>query len=63
MIGIENAAIALLNKPEEMHRLLNYVTLQLEKFLEMHFSALPKFLDGYVIGQYEIWAPEPAIRI
>jgi len=63
LIGVENASIALLMQPEAMHKLLEYVSIQLEEFLKLQLSALPKFQDGYVIGQYEIWAPEPAIRI
>ena len=63
IIGVENSATALLEKPEEINRLLNHVAIQLEKFLKKQINLLPKFLDGYVIGQYEIWAPEPAIRI
>ncbi|VAX21053.1 hypothetical protein MNBD_IGNAVI01-409 [hydrothermal vent metagenome] len=63
LMGVENASIALLMQPEAMQRLLEYVSVQLEQFLKLQLSALPKFKGGYVIGQYEIWAPEPAIRI
>jgi hypothetical protein len=63
LVGSEDAAIALITEPEAMHSLLNYVTDQLERLLKMHLAVLPKFRDGYVIGQYELWAPEPALRI
>ncbi|MCX6168465.1 MAG: hypothetical protein NTX65_03935 [Ignavibacteriales bacterium] len=63
LVGAENSAIALLDNPEAMHNLLGYLTDQLERFLKMQIGIIPKFHDGYVIGQYEIWAPEPAIRI
>ena len=63
MMGVENAAVALLMQPEAMHKLLDYVSIQLEQFLKLQLQSLPKFQGGYVIGQYEIWAPESAIRI
>lgn len=63
MLGAENATISLLDSPEAMYNLLDYITNQLEYFLKLQLKCLPKFEDGYVIGQYEIWAPEPAIRI
>ena len=62
MLGIENASVALLTNPDGMHRLLEKVTTQLEQLLKLQGEHLPKFQDGYVIGQYEIWAPEPVIR-
>jgi hypothetical protein len=63
LLGAEAAAIALVTEPEAMHCLLDYVTDELERLLKMHLTVLPKFQDGYVIGQYELWAPEPALRI
>jgi hypothetical protein len=63
LMGAENATLALASEPQAMHRLLDYVTVQLEEFLRLQLKCLPKFQDGYVIGQYEIWAPQPAIRI
>lgn len=63
LLGAEEAAMALMTEPEAMHGLLDYVTDQLEQFLKMHMGVLPKFQDGYVIGQYELWAPEPPLRI
>ena len=63
LLGAEEAAMALMTEPEAMHGLLDYVTDQLEQFLKLHMGVLPKFQDGYVIGQYELWAPEPALRI
>jgi hypothetical protein len=63
LLGAENATLAMSLEPQPMHRLLDYVTGQLEKFLRLQLKQLPKFQDGYVIGQYDIWAPEPAIRI
>lgn len=63
LLSPEDATIALITEPEAMHFLLNYITDQLEQFLKMQISVLPKFQDGYVIGQYELWAPEPVLRI
>ena len=63
MLGVENATISLLSSPEAMHNLLDHITTQLEFFLKLQLKFLPKFQNGYVVGQYEIWAPEPAIRI
>ncbi|MEJ2616394.1 MAG: uroporphyrinogen decarboxylase family protein [Ignavibacteriaceae bacterium] len=63
LIGAEKAAIFLLEDPERMHRILNYAAEQLTLFLQMQIKKLPQFQDGYVIGQYEIWTPEPPIRI
>jgi hypothetical protein len=63
LLGVENATIALLENQESMHRLLGYACGHLEEFLKLHLNRLPKFHDGYVIGQYEIWAPEPVLRI
>ncbi len=63
LLGAENATMALATEPQAMHRLLDYVTGQLEKFLRLQLKHLPKFQNGYVIGQYDIWAPEPTIRI
>ena len=63
MMGVENASIALLMQPEAIYNLLEYVSDKLEQFLKLQLQSLPKFQGGYVIGQYEIWAPEPAIRI
>ena len=63
LMGAENATMALAMEPQAMFKLLNYVTGQLEEFLRLHLKILPAFQNGYVIGQYEIWAPAPAIRI
>jgi hypothetical protein len=63
MYGVENATIALIEQPKAIKRLLDYVTGYIEKFYQLHLKYLPKFEGGYVIGQYEIWAPEPAFRI
>jgi hypothetical protein len=63
LLGAEDAAIALLTEPENMHQLFNFITEQVSNFLKMNIERLPEFYGGYVIGQYEIWAPEPAIRI
>jgi len=63
MYGVENATIALIEQPKAMKQLLDYVTGHIEKFYQLHLKYLPKFEGGYVIGQYEIWAPEPAFRI
>lgn len=63
LLGAENATMALVMEPEAMHRLLDYVTDQLEQFLRLQLQHLPSFQEGYVIGQYEIWAPQPAVRI
>jgi hypothetical protein len=63
LMGAEEATMALTTEPEEMKQLLNYVTEQLSEFLKLQLRYLPEFKDGYVIGQYEIWAPGQAIRI
>ncbi|RKX34217.1 MAG: hypothetical protein DRP71_07870 [Verrucomicrobia bacterium] len=63
LLGAENATMALVMEPEAMRRLLGYITDQLEKFLCLQLQHLPVFQGGYVIGQYEIWAPQPVIRI
>ena len=63
LMGAENATMSLATEPQEMHQLLGYVTGQLEEFLKLQLNHLPEFQGGHVIGQYEIWAPEPAIRI
>lgn len=62
LLGAEEATMALATEPEEMQRLLDYVTDQLAEFLHLQLKHLPQFKGGYVIGQYDIWAPEPAIR-
>jgi hypothetical protein len=63
LLGAENATMALVMEPQAMHRLLNYVTSHLEKFIKLQLKHLPEFQKGFVIGQYDIWAPESAIRI
>jgi len=63
ILGVEGAAIALLTQPDSFNNLLIHVTNILEEFLRYQLKYLHKFKDGYVIGQYEIWAPEPVIRI
>lgn len=63
LLGTENATMALAMEPEAMHELLDYVTDHLEQFLRLQLKHLPSFQDGYVIGQYEIWTPQPAVRI
>ncbi len=63
LLGAEKAMIGLATEPQAMHRLLDYVTGQLEKFLQLQLKHLPKFQNGYVVGQYDIWAPKPTIRI
>lgn len=63
LMGAEEATMALATEPREMQQLLEYVTGQLVEFLQLQLRHLPEFQDGYVIGQYEIWAPERAIRI
>jgi hypothetical protein len=62
LLGAEEATMALATEPKEMHVLLDYVTSQLIDFLNYQLEYLPQFKEGYVIGQYEIWAPEPVIR-
>jgi hypothetical protein len=63
LLGAEKATLALVMEAEAMHQLLTWVTDQLESFLRLQLAYLPPFYGGYVIGQYEIWAPQPAIRI
>lgn len=63
ILGTENAAISLIDESDNVHKLLEKITNYLELFLGLHLQKLPRFLDGYVIGQYELWAPEPPIRI
>jgi hypothetical protein len=63
LMGLENSAMALLTSGESMHRLFYYITDWLENFLILQLKHIPKFKGGYVIGQYEIWAPKPPIRI
>jgi hypothetical protein len=63
LLGAENATMSLATDPEDMHRLLGHVTSHLEEFLRLQSQYLPEFHNGYVIGQYEIWAPEAPIRI
>jgi len=62
LLGAEEATMALATEPQEMQILLDHVTAQLIDFLNYQLAYLPQFREGYVIGQYEIWAPEPAIR-
>jgi hypothetical protein len=50
-------------EPQAMHRLLEYVANQLEQFLRLQLKHILMFQGGYVIGQYEIWAPQPVVRI
>lgn len=63
ILGVENAAVSLIDDPDGTKKVLNRITESLESFLRVQSYLLPKFLDGYVIGQYELWAPEPPIRI
>jgi hypothetical protein len=63
ILGVENSSMALLTDPESMKKLFEHITDWLEQFIKLQLESIPKFRDGYVIGQYEIWAPEPAIRI
>ncbi|NMB81528.1 MAG: hypothetical protein GYA14_06890 [Ignavibacteria bacterium] len=63
ILGVENAAVSLIDDPDGAKKILNQITENLESFLIAQSYLLPKFLDGYVIGQYELWAPEPVIRI
>lgn len=63
ILGVENAAVALIDDPDGTKKVLNQITENLESFLKAQSYLLPKFLDGFVIGQYELWAPEPVIRI
>ncbi|MFC2133961.1 hypothetical protein ACFLR4_04685 [Bacteroidota bacterium] len=63
LLGAEKAAMSLIEAPEVMHRLFDFVTSQIERFLKLQIDKLPTFSDGYVTGQYEIWAPKPVIRI
>jgi hypothetical protein len=62
LMGAEQATMSLATEPREMQQLLEYVTDQLIEFLNLQLKHLPVFQNGYVIGQYEIWAPQPAIR-
>lgn len=63
LMGAENATMSLVTEPQEMQRLLDYVAGQLEEFLQLQLGHLPEFKGGYIVGQYEIWAPAPVIRI
>ena len=63
LLGAESATMALVTEPEAMRGLLGYVTDRLEEFLRLQLQHLPMFQDGYVVGQYEIWAPQPVVRI
>jgi hypothetical protein len=63
LLGAEEATLAMALEPEAMRRLLEYVTAQLEEFLQLQLKHVPEFHNGYVVGQYDIWAPEPGIRL
>ncbi len=63
ILGVENAAMSLIDDPDGAKKVLKQITENLESFLRVQSYLLPKYLDGYVIGQYELWAPEPVIRI
>jgi hypothetical protein len=63
LLGAEKATMVLLEEAEDMQRLLTWITAQLEAFLRFQLDCLPRFRDGYVIGQYEIWAPGKVLRI
>jgi hypothetical protein len=63
LLGAEKATLALAMEPQAMHRLLEYVANQLEQFLRLQLKHILMFQGGYVIGQYEIWAPQPVVRI
>jgi len=63
LLGAEKATLALIGEAGEMQRLLTWITGQLEDFLRLQLDYLPRFRDGYVIGQYEIWAPGKVLRL
>ena len=63
LLGAENATVALLDQPDSMRWLLGQITQREEEFLRLQMEHLRPFQGGYVIGQYDIWAPEKPLRL
>jgi uroporphyrinogen-III decarboxylase len=61
--GAEKATLALVEDPEQMETLLQKVTSTLKEFLLLQMTQLPPFQAGYVVGQYDLWAPQSVLRI
>lgn len=62
-MGDEKFLYALYDKPDKIFRLSSRCAELHNEFLEDQLKYLPEFHNGYVIGQYHIWAPGKCIRL
>lgn len=61
-LGDEAAVLALNDDPDGAAKALETLTDVFIAFVEHQWQHTPAFLDGYVVGQYDIWAPARVIR-
>ncbi|MGQ9681328.1 MAG: hypothetical protein ACUVX9_02195 [Anaerolineae bacterium] len=62
-LGDEAAVLALMDEPELSEKALWALTEVLVAFIRHQWEHTPSFAGGYVIGQYDVWAPGPVTRL
>jgi len=63
LLGDENVIFGMMDEPGIMRRFFRYISDASRCFFQTHLSLMEPFLGGYTIGQYQLWTPEPCIRI
>ena len=62
-MGIEPMVFALYDEPDLMHGFFEYIRKNMTDFFEENLKRFTRFKDGYLLGQYFIWAPEKCLRM
>jgi len=63
LLGEENLIFGMMDEPETMQRFYKFIADASRHFFTTHMSIMEPFSNGYVIGQYQLWAPERCLRI
>ncbi|MBM3187188.1 MAG: hypothetical protein FJZ90_00510 [Chloroflexi bacterium] len=62
-LGDEAAVLSLVERSEEARRALQAFSNVIAGLIKHQWAHTPPFAGGYVIGQYELWAPGPVARL
>jgi len=63
LLGAQGAIEALIAEPKLSKQILIDLDKTLSDFLKFQQGWIPEFQGGYVVGQYELWAPGPVLRM
>jgi hypothetical protein len=62
-LGDEQAITALVDDPAAGEQALAALTAVFSAWVRAAWQHTPRFQGGHVVGQYELWAPEPVVRL